>query len=110
MNPTHTARSVNHNLFEGLPVTVDILQEYHPDVTKFVREAAIMLHTARRTGANATFEHADRLTPLAASVLRGRAEGHVSVRCFIVIAARLVELEAAALAAQEEDDRQAHET
>lgn len=109
MNPTHTARSINHNLFEGLPATADILQEYDPDVTKLVREAASMLHAARLTGANATFEHADRLTRLAASVLRGGAGGRVSVRFFIVIAARLVELEAAALAAQGEAGRKACE-
>ncbi|MFB7829295.1 hypothetical protein [Streptomyces hydrogenans] len=101
VNPINAMRNINCNLFEHLPDTADALLEYDPDAAGLVRKAAGALHAARHTHDTAGFEQADTLTRRAAAVLLAGAGSSVSVRYAVMIAARLVELEAAALAGRE---------
>ncbi|MFJ4684741.1 hypothetical protein [Streptomyces sp. NPDC088789] len=101
MNDIKSMRNINLNLFDGLPMTADALDEYDSQAAQLVREAANQLYVARRTGNDTTaVNEASRLTFQAAAVLLDGAGRSVYVRFPIMITARLVELEAALLAAQ----------
>ncbi len=103
MNDIRTMRNINRNLFEGLPATADALQEYDSEAARLVREAATHLVKARRDNDPAALNEASKLAFQAATELLGHAGGSVYVRFPIMIAARLVELEAALLAAREQN-------
>ncbi|MEU6475293.1 hypothetical protein ABZ858_00105 [Streptomyces sp. NPDC047017] len=103
MNDIRSMRNVNHNLFEGVPATANALNEYDSDAAALVREAAQHLLNGRRTNDAAAIAEASNLTFMAAGELLKGAGSSVYVRFPIMIAARLVELEAALLAAGQQD-------
>ncbi|MGW6238409.1 hypothetical protein [Streptomyces sp. NPDC055094] len=100
MNDIHVMRNVNHNLFAGVPVTADALEEYDSDAARLVREAAQHLFKGRRDNDPEAIDKASDATFRAAAELLNQAGRSVYVRFPIMIAARLVELEAALLAAK----------
>ncbi|MFC8671536.1 hypothetical protein ACFUEN_02535 [Streptomyces griseorubiginosus] len=99
MNDIRTMRNINRNLFD-VPASANALEEYDSDVADLVREAARHLFKARRDSDGAALNEAYNLTLLAASDLMKGAGGSVYVRTHIMVTARLVELEAALLAAE----------
>lgn len=99
MNDIHTMRNINRNLFEGVPATADALEEYDSDAARLVRRAAQHLVKARRDNDPEALKEASNATFLAAGELLNQAGRSVYVRLPIMIAARLVELEAALLTA-----------
>lgn len=107
MNAIPAMRNINRNLFEGLPHTADALEEYDSGAAELVREAAQHLHQARRTNNGAAFKEAYNRTLEAAVTLLHGAGSSVHVRFAIMVTARLVELEAALLAAQDRGEREA---
>ncbi|MFE2034313.1 hypothetical protein ACFXBB_13860 [Streptomyces scopuliridis] len=100
MNDIRTMRNVNHNLFAGVPATADALEEYDSDAARLVREAAQHLLKGRRDNDPEAIDKASNVTFRAAVELLNQAGRSVYVRFPIMIAARLVELEAALLAAK----------
>lgn len=110
MNDIHTMRNINRNLFEGVPATANALAEYDSDADRLVREAAQHLVKARRDNDSQAMDEASHATFLAAAELLNQAGRSVYVRFPIMVAARLVELEAAlivATAASEADGQSA---
>ncbi|MFJ4939782.1 hypothetical protein ACIP8U_38815 [Streptomyces pseudovenezuelae] len=99
MNDIRTMRNINRNLFD-VPASANALEEYDSDVADLVREAARHLFKARRDNDGAALNEAYDLTLLATSDLMKGAGGSVYVRTHIMVTARLVELEAALLAAE----------
>ncbi|MFF7469937.1 hypothetical protein [Streptomyces sp. NPDC008092] len=99
MNDIQAMRNINHNLFD-VPASANALEEYDSDVAELVREAAAHLFTARRDNDGAALNEAYNLTLIAASDLMTGAGGSVYVRTHIMVTTRLVELEAALLAAE----------
>ncbi|MEW2081120.1 hypothetical protein [Streptomyces sp. NPDC005283] len=100
MNDIRAMRNINRNLFEGVPASADALEEYDSDAARLVREAAQHLFKARRDNDPAALNEASNLAFCAAAELLNQAGGSVYVRFPIMITARLVELEAALLAAK----------
>ena len=98
MNPIPSMRNINRNLFD-VPASANALEEYDSTVAELVRQAANHLFTARRDDDQAALDEAYNLTLLAAADLMKGAGSSVYVRTHIMITARLVELEAALLAA-----------
>ncbi|MDQ0601932.1 hypothetical protein QF037_006277 [Streptomyces canus] len=99
MNDIRAMRSINRNLFD-VPVSANALEEYDPDVAQLVREAAAHLFKARRDNEGTALNEAYNLTLLAAAGLMESAGSSVYVRTHLMVTARLVELEAALLAAE----------
>ncbi|KFF98059.1 hypothetical protein IQ62_27520 [Streptomyces scabiei] len=99
MNDIRTMRNINHNLFD-VPASANALEEYDSGVAELVREAAMHLFKARRDNDGAVLNEAHNLTLLAASDLMRGAGSSVYVRTHLMVTARLIELEAALLAAQ----------
>lgn len=99
MNDIHAMRNINRNLFDGVPATADALDEYDSDAARLVREAAQHLFEGRRDNDPEAINEASDATFLAAGELLNGAGSSVYVRFPIMVAARLVELEAALLAA-----------
>ncbi|MDH6499492.1 hypothetical protein [Streptomyces sp. SAI-149] len=99
MNDIQSMRNINHNLFD-VPASANALEEYDPDVAQLVREAAAHLFKARRDSDGAALNEAYNLTLFAASDLMKGAGSSVYVRTHFMVTARLVELEAALLAAE----------
>ncbi|WP_329317900.1 hypothetical protein [Streptomyces sp. NBC_01262] len=99
MNPIRSMRSINHNLFD-VPASANALEEYDPNVAKLVRKASRHLFKARRDNDRAALDEAYNLTLLAAADLMRGAGSSVYVRTHLMVTARLVELEAALLAAK----------
>ncbi|MFE7760663.1 hypothetical protein [Streptomyces sp. NPDC057438] len=99
MNDIRTMRNINHNLFD-VPASADALEEYDSEVAELVRTAAAYLFKARRDNDGAALNEAYNLTLLAASDLMKGAGSSVYVRTHLMVTARLVELEAALLAAE----------
>ncbi|MFE1923446.1 hypothetical protein ACFW91_12850 [Streptomyces asoensis] len=99
MNDIRTMRNINRNLFKGVPATANALEEYDSDAAQYVREAAQHLVKARRDNDPQALNEASNATFLAAGELLNQAGGSVYVRFPIMVAARLVELEAALLIA-----------
>ncbi|MFE9559123.1 hypothetical protein ACFYOD_37460 [Streptomyces sp. NPDC006703] len=99
MNDIHTMRNINRNLFEGVPATADALDEYDSDAAQLVREAAQHLVKARHDNDSKALAEASNATFQAAGELLNGAGSSVYVRFPIMVAARLVELEAALIAA-----------
>ncbi|MCZ4098265.1 hypothetical protein [Streptomyces sp. H39-C1] len=99
MNDIHAMRNVNRNLFEGVPATADALEEYDSDAARLVREAAQHLFKGRRDNDPEAIADASNATFIAGAELLNGAGRSVYVRFPIMVAARLVELEAALLAA-----------
>ncbi|WP_043676698.1 hypothetical protein [Streptomyces xylophagus] len=98
MNDIQAMRNINHNLFD-VPASANALEEYDSDVAALVREAAAHLFKARRDNDEAALNEAYNLTLIAASDLMKGAGSSVYVRTHLMVTARLVELEAALLAA-----------
>ncbi|MCK8431817.1 hypothetical protein G3I77_01910 [Streptomyces sp. D2-8] len=98
MNDIRAMRNINHNLFD-VPASANALEEYDCDVAELVREAAAHLFKARHND-GAALNEAYNLTLLAASDLMKGAGSSVYVRTHLMVTARLVELEAALLAAE----------
>ncbi|WSQ09014.1 hypothetical protein OG604_15220 [Streptomyces sp. NBC_01231] len=99
MNDIRAMRNINHNLFD-VPASANAFEEYDSEVAELVREAAVHLLKARRDNDGAALNEAYNLTLLAASDLMKGAGSSVYVRTHIMVTARLVELEAALLAAE----------
>ncbi|MEH0412182.1 hypothetical protein [Streptomyces scabiei] len=99
MNDIRTMRNINHNLFD-VPASANALEEYDSDVAELVREAAAHLFKARHDNDGAALNEAYNLTLIAASDLMKGAGSSVYVRTHLMVTARLVELEAALLAAE----------
>ena len=99
MNDIQSMRNINRNLFE-VPASANALEEYDSDVAQLVREAAVHLFEARRDNDGAALNEAYNLTLIAASDLMKGAGSSVYVRTHVMVTTRLVELEAALLAAQ----------
>ena len=99
MNDIQSMRNINRNLFD-VPASANALQEYDSDVAELVREAAAHLFKARRDNDGAALNEAYNLTLIAASDLMKGAGSSVYVRTHLMVTARLVELEAALLAAE----------
>ncbi|MEU8968994.1 hypothetical protein AB0D11_06900 [Streptomyces monashensis] len=99
MNDIRAMRNINRNLFEGVPVTANALEEYDSDAAQSVREAAQHLVKARRDNDPEALNEASNATFLAAGILANQGGSSVYVRFPIMVAARLVELEAALLTA-----------
>ncbi|MEH0535801.1 hypothetical protein QBB31_14355 [Streptomyces scabiei] len=99
MNDISAMRNINANLFD-VPASANALEEYDPDVAEVVREAATHLFKARRDNDGAALNEAYNLTLLATSDLMKGAGSSVYVRTHLMVTARLVELEAALLAAE----------
>ncbi|WEH18092.1 hypothetical protein [Streptomyces sp. VNUA24] len=99
MNAIPTMRNINRNLFD-VPASANALEEYDSDVAELVREAARHLFKARRDNDGAALNEAYNLTLIAASDLMKGAGSSVYVRTHLMVTARLVELEAALLAAE----------
>jgi hypothetical protein len=99
MNDIQSMRNINRNLFD-VPASANALEEYDSDVAELVREAAAHLFKARRDNDGAALNEAYNLTLIAASDLMKGAGSSVYVRTHLMVTARLVELEAALLAAE----------
>ncbi|MEU9405175.1 hypothetical protein AB0E08_05610 [Streptomyces sp. NPDC048281] len=99
MNDIQAMRNINANLFD-VPASANALEEYDSDVAELVRQAAAHLFKARRDNDGAALNEAYNLTLLAASDLMQGAGRSVYVRTHLMVTARLVELEAALLAAE----------
>ncbi|MFE7129374.1 hypothetical protein ACFVIM_00745 [Streptomyces sp. NPDC057638] len=98
-NDIQSMRNINNNLFDCDP-SANALNEYDSDAEWYVREAAQQLVQARSANDHAALEEADSLTRHAAAHLLDGAGRSVNVRLPIMLAARLVELEAALLTAK----------
>ncbi|MFD9792132.1 hypothetical protein ACFWXK_14400 [Streptomyces sp. NPDC059070] len=98
MNGIPSMRNINLNLFD-VPVSANALEEYDSDAAGLVREAARKLHAARTGDDQAALAQASQLTCEAAAHLLAGAGSSVYVRFPVMMAARLVELEAALLRA-----------
>ena len=98
MNDIQSMRNINRNLFD-VPASANALEEYDSDVAELVREAAALLFKARRDNDGAALNEAYNLTLVAAADLMKGAGSSVYVRTHLMVTARLVELEAALLAA-----------
>ncbi|MQY11426.1 hypothetical protein SRB5_15440 [Streptomyces sp. RB5] len=109
MNDIHAMRNINHNLFLGIPATANALEEYDPEAAAFVREAAQNLVRARRDDDPQAMEAASAATFHAAAELLKQAGRSVSIRFPIMVAARMVELEAALIIAKAERHSPAQE-
>ncbi|MGM9465417.1 hypothetical protein [Streptomyces murinus] len=103
MNDIRSMRNINRNLFEDVPASANALDEYDSDAADLVREAAQHLLDGRRANDAAAIKEASSLTFMAAGELLRGAGSSVYVRFPIMIAARLVELEAALLAVGQQD-------
>ncbi|WP_327297728.1 MULTISPECIES: hypothetical protein [unclassified Streptomyces] len=101
MNDIYAMRNINRNLFAGVPVTANALEEYDPDAARLVREAAQHLVRARRDNDPQALDEASNATFQAAAELLNQAGRSVYVRFPIMLAARLVELEAALFVAKD---------
>ncbi|MDH6214072.1 hypothetical protein [Streptomyces pseudovenezuelae] len=99
MNDIQSMRNINRNLFD-VPASANALEEYDSDVAQLVREAAAHLFKARRDKDGAALNEAYNLTLIAASDLMKGAGSSVYVRTHVMVTTRLVELEAALLAAE----------
>jgi hypothetical protein len=99
MNLIPTMRNINRNLFD-VPPSANALEEYDSEAAELVREAARHLFNARRDNDQTALNEAYNLTLQAAAELMSHAGSSVYVRFPIMITARLVELEAALLAAE----------
>ncbi|MFI1100287.1 hypothetical protein [Streptomyces melanogenes] len=96
MNDPRGMRNINFNLFD-VPVSANALEEYDSDAAELVREAARQLDVARTSNDQAALAQASQLTCEAAGHLLASAGQSVYVRFAVMMAARLVELEAALL-------------
>ncbi|MEV0438446.1 hypothetical protein AB0I84_11040 [Streptomyces spectabilis] len=96
INDYRTMRNCNQNLFATSPAA-NALDEYDSDAARLIRLAARQLNKARSAGSQESLEQADLLTRQAAAELLGHAGNSVHVRFPLMMAARLVELEAALL-------------
>ncbi|MGW4505808.1 hypothetical protein ACWENO_14340 [Streptomyces sp. NPDC004436] len=93
INDTRHMRNVNHCLFSAAEAG-NALKEYDPDAQTLVERAAARLVHARAGQRNESVQQADDLTRAATAELLRAAGGSVDVRFALMIAARLVELEA----------------
>ncbi|WP_405889528.1 hypothetical protein OG427_03035 [Streptomyces sp. NBC_00133] len=96
INDIRAMRNMNRNLFAVDPAA-DALAEYDPDAAKLVQAAAEQLNAARANADEAALTEADSLTRKAAAHLLSCGGSSVYVRFPVMVATRLVELEAAAL-------------
>ncbi|MFI6050420.1 hypothetical protein ACIBCO_10045 [Streptomyces violascens] len=104
MNDIRAMRNINRNLFEGVPATANALEEYDSDAAQLVREAARHLVKARRDNDTEALNEASNATFRAAAELLNQAGRSVYVRFPIMVAVRLVELEAALLTVNAQSD------
>ncbi|MEU2558472.1 hypothetical protein ABZ626_03855 [Streptomyces longispororuber] len=94
MNDYRTMRNINANLFVDTP-TNNALHEYDTHAHRLVQEAAQHLIKARSDGNRHHFEQADTLTRELAVQLGQNGGRSLYVRFLLMVATRLVELEAA---------------
>ncbi|MET9318848.1 hypothetical protein ABZX75_01400 [Streptomyces sp. NPDC003038] len=93
INDIHHMRNVNQCLFTAAEAG-NALKEYDPKAQELVERAAGRLASARVGQGDGAAQEADDLTRAATAELLGAAGGSVSVRFALMVAARLVELEA----------------
>jgi hypothetical protein len=99
MNPIPNLRNINRNLFD-VPTTANALKEHDSDVNAVVLEAAGHLFNTRRDNDQTALGEAYKLPRRDVAELVKGAGSSVYARTHVMVTARLVELEAALLAAE----------
>ncbi|WP_328403890.1 hypothetical protein OHS70_33960 [Streptomyces sp. NBC_00390] len=103
INDFHSMRNINRCLFDT-PLDANALGEYDSDAAREIREAAKQLTHARSHDDATARQAADNHARHAAAHLLHGAGASVSVRFALMLTARMVELEADALLAGENDN------